>query len=340
VPQKGHPIKQPELANTLQRLADEGMAGFYQCEIAQRLVAGVKAAGGIWTLEDLAQYQVVERRPITGKYNGLNITSAAPPSSGGVALMIMLNILNSLHYPDLQEPQRTHVMIEAMRRAYYDRANYLGDPDYVYVPSDILTHPLYAALLSWTINMEYATSSVINANTDSTVEGEDTSHFSILDVDGNRVAATQSINYPFGSGLVVPGTGILLNDEMDDFFISPDEANIYGLVGGYANAIAGGKRMLSSMSPTFVEDKGRVVILGSPGGSRIITTVLLGILDMVDGKDPKHWVSRPRFHHQYLPDEIQYEEGALSEDLQVQLSAMGHTLKPVDLPYGNMQAIL
>jgi gamma-glutamyltranspeptidase/glutathione hydrolase len=339
VPPKGFLLKQPELADTLQRLAKKGIAGFYQGEIAQRLVSGVNEAGGIWSLEDLAQYQIVERKPITGRYQGLKITSAPPPSSGGIALITMLNILKSMDYQTLQEPQRTHIMVEAMRRAYHDRARYLGDPDYVFVPRTILTHPWYASLLAWDIDLDRATPSVAEEPSYSW-EGQDTTHYSILDSEGNRVAATQSINYPFGSGLVVPGTGVLLNDEMDDFSVSPGVPNAYGLVGSEANAVAPGKRMLSSMSPTFVEDKKRVAILGTPGGSKIITMVLLGILDIADGKGPQHWVSRPRYHHQYLPDEIEYEEGALSDALQTQLSAMGHVLTPVDMPYGNMHAIV
>jgi gamma-glutamyltranspeptidase/glutathione hydrolase len=339
VPPKGFLLKQPELAETLQRLAHKGVAGFYRGETARRLVSGVNEAGGIWSLEDLAQYEIVERKPLTGRYRGLTITSASPPSSGGVALITMLNILKNVNYTALQEPQRTHVLIEAMRRAYRDRARYLGDPDHVFVPTAILAHPWYASLLAWDINPDRATPSVPN-NPSYSWEGRDTTHYSILDSEGNRVAATQSINYPFGSGLVAPGTGVLLNDEMDDFSVSPGVPNAYGLVGSEANAVAPAKRMLSSMSPTFVEDKKRVAILGTPGGSRIITMVLLGILDIADGKDPQSWVSRPRFHHQYLPDEIEYEEGALSEALQMQLSAMGHTLTPADRPFGNMQAIL
>jgi gamma-glutamyltranspeptidase/glutathione hydrolase len=339
VPPKDYLLKQPDLADTLQRLALGGVAGFYQGETAQRLVSGVNEAGGIWSLEDLAQYRIVERKPITGRYHGLKITSASPPSSGGVALITMLNILKRMNYPALQEPQRTHVLVEAMRRAYRDRAKYLGDPDYVDVPSDILTHPVHAALLAWDIDLDRASPSVCD-ETSYVLEGQDTTHYSILDSEGNRVAATQSINYPFGSGLVAPGTGVLLNDEMDDFSVSPGVPNAYGLVGSEANAIAPGKRMLSSMSPTFVEDNERIAILGTPGGSKIITTVLLGILDIADGKEPQSWVSRPRFHHQYLPDEIEYEEDALSEALQMQLRDMGHTLTPVDMPYGNMQAIL
>ncbi|MES9927184.1 MAG: gamma-glutamyltransferase, partial [Candidatus Thiodiazotropha sp. 6PDIVS] len=169
---------------------------------------------------------------------------------------------------------------------------------------------------------------------------QDTTHFSILDREGNRVSATLSINYPFGSGVVVPGTGILLNDEMDDFSASPGVPNVYGLVGGEANAIEGGKRMLSSMSPTFVEDDHRVAILGTPGGSRIITMVLLGILDMAEGNGPGSWVDRPRFHHQYLPDLVQFESDAFSEELQKQLTLMGHSFKSLQRKYGNMQGVM
>ncbi|MCU7905350.1 MAG: gamma-glutamyltransferase [Candidatus Thiodiazotropha sp. (ex Epidulcina cf. delphinae)] len=338
VPEAGYLIKQPELANTLERLAEYGAEGFYRGETARRLVDGVKAAGGIWSLKDLADYRVVERQPIKGQYQGLNITSAAPPSSGGIALMTMLNILESFNFPTLEEPRRTHLMVEAMRRAYRDRADYLGDPDFIDIPVETLLHPWYAAGLARDIRVDRASPSQGSADQGS--EGRDTSHFSILDAAGNRVAATLSINYPFGSGFVAPGTGVLLNDEMDDFSASPGVPNVYGLVGGEANAIGGGKRMLSSMTPTFVEDGQRVAILGSPGGSRIITMVLLGILDMAEGRGPKRWVERPRLHHQYLPDLIQFESGALSESLKKQLLSMGHSLKPLDRTYGNMQAVL
>jgi gamma-glutamyltranspeptidase/glutathione hydrolase len=341
-PPNGHLIKQPELAETLQKLADEGVDGFYRGEIAKRLVDGVKAAGGIWTLEDLAQYRIVERKPVTGEYRGLRITSAAPPSSGGIALLTLLNILQVLDYPALQEPQRTHVLIEAMRRAYRDRAEYLGDPDFVKVPAEMMTHAWYAEGLARGIDLKRATPSLSLGKEPEPEpeEGRDTTHFSILDKEGNRVAATLSINYPFGSGVVAPGTGVLLNDEMDDFSSSPGVPNAYGLVGGEANAIAPGKRMLSSMSPTFVEDEQHLAILGTPGGSRIITMVLLGILEMAEGKGVLDWVSRPRLHHQYLPDQIEFEAGAISSELQQQLGAMGHSLKPLKRKYGNMQAIL
>ena len=337
LPPVGEKIIQTDLANTLEILAEKGKAGFYEGELAQRLVDGVKAAGGIWKLEDLTSYKVVEREPVTGNYQGLRITSAAPPSSGGVALVTMLNILQGFNLPAVEEPQRTHLIVEAMRRAYRDRADYLGDPDYVDIPVDALTHPWYAAGLARDIQMQRASSSVGQSSRE---KGQDTSHFSILDAEGNRVAATLSINYPFGSGFMVKGTGVLLNDEMDDFSASPGVPNVYGLVGGEANAISGGKRMLSSMSPTFVEDDHRLAILGTPGGSRIITMLLLGILEMSEGRGAEAWVERPRFHHQYLPDHIEFESDALTERMRKALEDMGHTLKPLQGGYGNMQAIL
>lgn len=336
VPEKGYLIRQPALAQTLERLAAQGGDGFYRGDTARRLVEGVKAAGGIWSLEDLAAYRVVEREPVHGNYRGLRITSASPPSSGGVALITMLNILQGFNLPAVEEPRRTHLIVEAMRRAYRDRADYLGDPDFVDVPVEALIHPWYAAGLARDIQMDEATPSVGNSRRE---EGRDTTHFSILDKAGNRVAATLSINYPFGSGVVVADTGVLLNDEMDDFSASPGVPNVYGLVGGEANAIEGGKRMLSSMSPTFVEDDRQVAVLGTPGGSRIISMVLLGILEMAQGKGPDDWVSHPRFHHQYLPDRIQFEADAFSETLQAQLKKMGHHLQQLDHAYGNMQAV-
>lgn len=339
IPPAGYLIKQPELADTLQRLADEGRDGFYQGAMARQLVEGVKAAGGIWSLEDLSQYQVIERKPITGSYRGLKITSAAPPSSGGVAILTILNILDQMDYAALPEPQKNHLLIEAMRRAYRDRAEYLGDTDFVEVPVATLTHPLYATGLSRGIDMQRATPSVLGEKA-AQGEGQDTTHFSVLDRQGNRVSATLSINYPFGSGVVVPGTGVLLNDEMDDFSASPGVPNVYGLVGGEANAIEGGKRMLSSMSPSFVEDDQRVAILGTPGGSRIITMVLLGILEMAEGKGPDSWVKRPRFHHQYLPDQVQFESDAFTEEQLKRLTSMGHSFKSLQRKYGNMQGVM
>ena len=336
VPEPDQVIRQKDLAKTLEILAKQGSDGFYRGELAQRLVKGVQAAGGIWTLQDLADYRVVERTPIKGQYRDMRITSAAPPSSGGVVLMIMLNILAQYDLTALEPAQRTHLIIEAMRRAYRDRADYLGDPDFVEMPIERLIHPWYAAGLARDIHMNRATPS---ASLGDRASGADTTHFSIIDREGNRVAATLSINYPFGSGFVAADTGVLLNDEMDDFSIKPGVPNAYGLVGGDANAIEGGKRMLSSMTPTFVETDQGVAVLGTPGGSRIITMVLLGILDMVQGGEPQSWVSRPRYHHQYLPDEVEYEPNAFTAALRQQLVKMGHTLKSIDQGFGNMQAV-
>ncbi len=341
VPQTGHVIRQPDLARTLEAIATRGAAGFYQGPVARRLVAGVREAGGIWTLEDLQQYRVVEREPITGAYRGMKIVSAAPPSSGGIALLTMLNILANYELEALPTATRKHLIVEAMRRAYRDRAEYLGDPDFVDIPVTRLIHPYYGAGLSQSIRLDRATPSRSLPGFTIVSAGADTTHFSILDSEGNRVAATLSINFPFGAAFVPPGSGVLLNDEMDDFSAKPGTPNVYGLVGAASNAIAPGKRPLSSMSPTFVEAPGRgVAILGTPGGSRIITMVLLGILDFAQGNGPRSWVATGRFHHQYLPDTITYEPGALDPDEIATLKRLGHRLKARGRPYGNMQAIL
>jgi gamma-glutamyltranspeptidase/glutathione hydrolase len=338
IPAEGELIRQPDLASTLQLLADKGRDGFYAGELAQRLVKGVRDAGGIWSLQDLQQYQVVEREPIRGRYGELKIISAAPPSSGGVVLVTMLNILEGFQIDDLPRVQRVHLMIEAMRRAYRDRADYLGDPDFVDMPLQALTHPWYAAGLARDIQLERATPSTPQPVSKAT-EGADTTHFSIIDREGNRVAATLSINYPFGAAFVPAGTGVLLNDEMDDFSARPGVPNVYGLVGGEANAIAPGKRMLSSMSPTFVESDAGVAMLGTPGGSRIISMVLLAILELADGQPIAQWVRQPRFHHQYLPDRVEYEAGAFDDKTVTELQSMGHILHRLEREYGNMQAL-
>ncbi|ABA57282.1 gamma-glutamyltransferase 1, Threonine peptidase, MEROPS family T03 [Nitrosococcus oceani ATCC 19707] len=339
VPVLGARIKQPALAATLEALAQRGAAGFYQGPVAEALVAGVRAAGGIWSREDLAQYQVVERAPVRGQYRGFKIISASPPSSGGIALLTMLNILAEEDLSTLPAATRTHLIIEAMRRAYRDRAQYLGDPDFVDVPVQRLTHPYYGAGLRAGIRLDRATSSADLPGIQSQDSGPHTTHFSVIDREGNRVAATLSINYPFGSGFMPPGTGVLLNDEMDDFAAAPGVPNVYGLIGSQANAIAPGKRPLSSMTPTFVENEQGVLVLGTPGGSRIITMVLLGVLEHVAGADLTHLVSQPRFHHQYFPDEVEYEPQAFAGELVKDLQALGHSLSPRERPWGNMQAV-
>ncbi len=347
-PPLGHRLRQPELAETLQTLAREGHAGFYNGDLAERLVQGVRAAGGIWSLQDLADYRLVERVPVVGTYRGWRVVSAAPPSSGGVLLVSMLNMLSAMDPAVLTGPDRPHALVEVMRRAYRDRARYLGDPDQVEIPIARLTHPFYAAGLIRDFDPERASPSLLTdlqcppgptPDPSRAAEGQDTTHFSILDAEGNRVAATLSINYPFGSGFVPPGTGVLLNDEMDDFSAQPGVPNVYGLVGGEANAIAPGKRMLSSMSPTFLESERGVAVLGTPGGSRIISMVLQGILAAVDGAPVAEWVSRPRLHHQFLPNAVQFEPGALSADEQANLVSKGHRLDPQARPFGNMQAL-
>jgi len=339
VPAVGWRIVQSDLADTLEAVARFGNAGFYRGPVARKLVDGVRAAGGIWTLQDLEQYRVVEREPIHGEFQGLRISSAAPPSSGGVALATMLNILADFQLQELDAAARTHVVIEAMRRAYRDRSVYLGDPDFVAVPVARLTSPGYADSLAKSIRLDRATPSSTLPGMNAATGGRDTTHFSILDSEGNRVAATLSINYPFGACVVPAETGVLLNDEMDDFSAKPGVPNVYGLVGAAANAIEPGKRPLSSMSPTFIESESGVAILGTPGGSRIITMVLLGILDLAAGNKPDSWVSLPRFHHQYLPDVVRYEPAAFDAAMIKALAARGHQLKPLDSTYGNMQAI-
>jgi gamma-glutamyltranspeptidase/glutathione hydrolase len=340
VPPLGYLIKQPDLARTLEAIAKLGHKGFYSGRVAKELIDSSQRAGGIWQAKDLHEYHVVEREPIRSHYRGLSVTSAAPPSSGGVALATMLNILAQYPLKNLDAAHRDHLIVEAMRRAYRDRAEYLGDTDFVDVPVKRLTSQKYAAGLAASIRLDRATRSSELPPATKPHEGFHTTHFSILDREGNYVSATLSINYPFGSGFVAGNTGVLLNDEMDDFSAKPGVPNAYGLVGAEANAIAPGKRMLSSMSPTFVSGPDSVAILGTPGGSRIITMVLLGILEYADGKEPDAWVSRPRFHHQYLPDTLFYEAGAFTPDEVTTLKAMGHHLQRSDSSWGNMQAVL
>jgi len=339
IPPQGTLIRQPNLAATLEAIAQDEMA-FYRGSLAQRLVAAVQAAGGIWSTEDLAKYKVVEREPLRGRFRGITVVSAPPPSSGGVALLTMLNILAGFDLDKLDEVTRTHLTVEAMRRAYRDRAIYLGDPDFVSVPVERLIHPFYAEGLRAAIRLDKVTASAALPGLPDFPQGPNTTHFSVLDQEGNRVAATLSINLPFGSGFVAGDTGVLLNNEMDDFSVKPGVPNAYGLVGEDANAIASGKRPLSSMTPTFLETADRVGILGTPGGSRIITMILLSTLEFAAGADPQKWVSRARYHHQFLPDLIQHEAEAFSEETKAGLIRLGHELKAVERHYGNMQAIL
>lgn len=341
VPEIGTIIKQPDLANTLRAMAKHGKSGFYEGEVAKKLIEGVQQAGGIWTEKDLLEYDIVLREPISIHYQDMTITSVNLPSSGGIVMAEILNMLNDEALQKKSDVQKVHWLVETMRRAYRDRAAFLGDSDFINVPSKRLLSPDYAMGLKQSIRPDQVTQSRDLAPTYHHISaGTDTTHFSIIDHDGNRVAATLSINYPFGSCFVPPGTGVLLNNEMDDFSIKPGEPNAYGLVGNAANAIEPGKRMLSSMSPTFVEDEQRLAVIGTPGGSRIITMVLLGLLEFHQGKSAEDIVNAPRFHHQYLPDAIQVEPNAFNDDLQTALKDLGHQLDMKDDTWGNMQIVI
>jgi gamma-glutamyltranspeptidase/glutathione hydrolase len=342
VPAVGYVLKQPELANTLQRIVDHGRDGFYRGPVARSMVMAVRKAGGIWTQKDLDEYRVVERKPVTIHYHDSKIVSAALPSSGGIVLAETFNILEGLPLTRVSPLERKRLIIEAMRRGYNDRARFLGDADYVSVNQKLLTSKAYAAKRRETIGKRATPSSSLPApGSEAHPRGTDTTHFSIVDVDGNRVSATLSINYPFGCGFMAPGTGVVLNNEMDDFVIKPGVGNVYGLVGAHANQIAPGKRPLSSMSPSFVEKGDQVLVIGTPGGSRIISMVLLGSLEFIEGRGkPSDWVALPRYHHQYLPDVVQYEDGAFDAIDRDTLEGLGYKFKNVGRRYGNMQVVL
>lgn len=341
IPALGERIVRPDLADTLAMIAEQGSRAFYSGPFADRLVQSVNENGGFWSRQDLSDYRLVEREPIRVEYNGVSVSAAPLPSSGGIVLGQILNILAHYDLPRLDSVARKHLIAEAMRRAYRDRAAYLGDTDFVEVPVERLLDKDYAEGLALTIDPERATpSAALGGVAADLPAGESTTHFSIIDAEGNRVAATLSINFPFGSGFVAEGTGVLLNNEMDDFSIKPGSANAYGLVGNEANAIAPGKRPLSSMTPTFVETDASVGVLGTPGGSRIISMALLGVLDFASGGLPESWVSLPRFHHQYLPDRIQYEAGGMNQTDRQGLKARGHELDEMNRQYGNMQAVM
>lgn len=340
----GDIILQPQLSSTLQAIAEQGFDGFYKGTVAKGMVDDVQKAGGIWRLEDLEKYSVIERAPIITHYKDHKIVSAPPPSSGGIAIAQMLSMLKSVEdktpWQSLNEIDQTHLLSEVMRRAYFDRAHYLGDPDFVQVPQQQLMNATYNEKLATSINMDKATDSKTLGSQVQILEGFHTTHLSVLDNQGNRVSATLSVNLPFGSAFTSAKTGVLLNNEMDDFSSKPGTPNAYGLVGNEANAIAPEKRPLSSMTPSYLENEKSIAILGTPGGSRIITMVFLGMLEHLQDKPVIDWVSRPRFHHQYLPDVIQHEPDTFTEKTKQALIQKGHKLKDVGRQYGNMHAIL
>ena len=339
-PVAGEILRQPDLARTLGLLAEKGFDGFYKGETGRKLLAAVKEEGGKWRADELAGYKVRERAPIRVQYRGWQVTTAPPPSSGGVAMAQILQILEGWDLSKLDAAHRTHLVTEAMRRAYRDRTIYLGDPDFVKVPVARLASADYAAGLRATIHPEKATPSGLLSGQPAPLEDDETTHFSIIDADGNRVAATQTVNLLYGSGMVAPGTGVLLNNEMDDFALKPGTPNAFGVMGFAANAPQAGKRMLSSMTPTFIESDTQLAAIGAPGGSRIITQVLLAILAYDAGLDAQHVAALPRFHHQWMPDVISAEAGALDADTVKALQAMGHTVNTGENPWGNLQTVV
>ncbi len=338
-PKVGEVFKQPDLARTLEGLAGKGMDGFYRGDVADKMLASVQSEGGHWTAAELAGYTVREREPVVFPYRDWRIVTAPPPSSGGIALAEILQVLEGWDLSKLDVAHRTHLVVEAMRRAYRDRTIYLGDPDFVKVPVSRLTSPDYAAGLRATIHPDKATPSNLLPGQPAPLEDDETTHFSIIDADGNMVSATQTVNLLYGSGMVVPGTGVLLNDEMDDFALKPGTPNAFGVMGFAANAPEAGKRMLSSMTPTFMFSPDKVTALGAPGGSRIITEVLVGILGYDDGLSAQQVAALPRYHHQWMPDVISAESGAFDADTVKALEAMGHRVNAGEGTWGNLQTV-
>lgn len=344
----GEPLKsgdllvQKDLAKSLRLIAKQGAKAFYQGEIATKIAKEMQSHGGTMTLEDLKAYKVVERQPIIGDYRGYKVVTMPPPSSGGVHLIEILNMLE--HYPikedGVNSAKNIHHMAESMKLAYADRSEYLGDPDFVKIPVTGLTSKAYANELVKTIDDNKARlSSNIKPGKPQPYESDQTTHFSVMDKAGNAVAVTYTLNLNFGSGIVVEGTGILLNNEMDDFSVKPGVPNAFGLVGGAANAIEAKKRPLSSMTPTIVMKNNKPwLVTGSPGGARIITTVLQSVVNTIDHEmNPAEAIITPRVHHQWLPDELRVEEG-ISPDTIKLLQDKGHKVV-TKAPMGRIQII-
>ncbi len=339
--EEGEIFKQPELAATFERMIKRGPREFYEGKTAQLIEASMKRTGEgkAWmTLEDLKNYKVIEREPIRTTYRGHEIITMPPPSSGGIVMIEMLNMLEKFNLKEMGfgSSQSTHILVEAMRRAFADRAEFLGDPDFVKVPVKGLTSRKYAEHLAATINLNRASSSKEIGHGEPTgYESQETTHFTIVDKDGNVVSNTYTLNDSFGNKITVEGAGFLLNNEMDDFAPKPGTANFYGLVQGEANAVGARKRPLSSMTPTIVLKDGKLwFAVGSPGGPTIINTVMQVIINIVDhGMQLQQAIDAPRVHHQWLPDEIRYEPFGLVPDVIKTLQGMGHKLtdKPEDI---------
>ncbi|MBD3866590.1 MAG: gamma-glutamyltransferase [Acidobacteria bacterium] len=347
--QAGDRLVQTDLAGTLAQVAEGKEAGFYQGRIGRAIVETVRSQGGVMSLEDLKEYKPVLREPVHGLYRGYLITSFPPPSSGGLVVLQILEMLEPFDVAGsgFGSSRTIHLMVEAERRAYADRATWMGDPDFFKVPLKELLDPDYLAGRAGSIDPEQATrSGQVAAYKPVPEESPETLHFSIADGEGGIVSMTTTLNSSYGSGIVARGTGILLNNEIDDFAIAPGVPNQFGLVGGEANAIAGGKRPLSSMTPTIVSTSPTaaysrpVMALGSPGGSRIITSVLQVLLNVLDHHMPlQEAVDAPRFHHQWLPDTVWYERSMLPADVAAGLTRRNHALEPSGRPMGNVAAI-
>ncbi len=324
---EGDRLVQSDLAATLSAISRQGPRGFYEGPVAEKLAQAVESAGGTMTLDDLKSYSAVIREPVRGTYRGYDIISMPQPSSGGVVLVEALNILEGFPLPDMKQGSAAslHLLIEVMKRAYADRAHYLGDPAFVNAPIATLVAKDYAAKQRAGIDPDRATAWADVLGATPPREGSNTTHFSVVDAAGNAVSNTYTLNFSYGVGLVADGTGVLLNNELDDFTAAPGASNAYGLVGYEANLPGPGKRPLSSMSPTIVLKDGKpVLVTGSPGGSRIISTVLQVIVDVLDyHMDVAAAVAAPRLHHQWLPDEVRIEQG-FPEDTLAELKARGH----------------
>jgi gamma-glutamyltranspeptidase/glutathione hydrolase len=340
-PSPGWVLHQPELAATLERLARDGHAGFYTGAVARALVESVNRAGGVWQLSDLARYRVVERAPLRFSYRGATLTTATLPSAGGIALAQSLMMLERWDLEPHDSPLTAHRVIEALRRAFHDRARHLGDPDFTAVPLERLASRAYAAQRAASIDPDAATRSEWLEREPAAAAHTGTTHFSVVDEQGNRVAASLSINLLFGAGIVAQGTGVLVNNHMDDFTLALDAPNAFQLRGAAANAIAPGKRPLSSMTPTFVEDERGVLVLGGTGGSRIVSQVLLAVLEHLrqERVDLDRLVALPRYHHQWWPDRVELEPQAAFARLRPALEARGHRVEIAQRRWGNMQLV-
>jgi gamma-glutamyltranspeptidase/glutathione hydrolase len=343
LPRENELLVQRDLADTLAEVAEQGPRAFYEGRIAEQIAASVQAAGGIMTREDLARYQAVERAPVAGNYRGYDIFSMPPPSAGGVHLIQILNILEGYDLSVLGPAsiQGSHLMVEAMKLAYADRARFLGDPEFVRVPVAGLLSSAYAAELRRRIEPERALrAEELTGSNPAAYEGDHTTHYSVIDRDGNAVANTYTLNLRYGTGLVAEGTGVLLNDELDDFAAKPGAPNAFGLVGGSANAPGSGKKPLSSMAPTIVLKNGKLfLVTGSPGGSRIITTLVNVLVNLIDYRmNLAEATAAPRIHHEWLPDEVRVEPGVRPDIVSV-LESRGNRVVRSE-PWGSANSIM